>query len=365
MKKLTRTIILITVLGFSLGLGSSFAQAQSCSREFPNGSCPTGQRCQVLSMGADNLGEYGCVNDTNAPNCGNNSAPCPSGTQCVSSGGTFSCVRNTCSQPDPSNTAQSCSCAEIGGNFVWQCELRRSAEAEGYVCYDFNNGQCTNWVPKVPTGSGNLTYTPLEPLPGLENAQSGQGNFAELVGGIFRILINLGAFLAVVVLVLGGISYMFSEATVKKLVAKERIKAALWGLAILAASWLILNTINPQLISFREDLLSPAGTASGGQTQNNTSTIDTSVSIANFSGSTVDMCGTPTCELALRGQYITFDPRASGSTAVKNATEAFKTKCEVPHSDQLSLDDRMGVVQTFDGRLVNQPGRTGYVCVLE
>jgi hypothetical protein len=102
----------------------------------------------------------------------------------------------------------------------------------------------------------NLTYVPLEPLVGVN--QTGKARFGELIGGFFRILVNVGAFLAVVVFVAGGITYMVSDSTFNKLKGKDQIKAALMGLGILAAAWLILNTINPQLITFDRDLLSPA-----------------------------------------------------------------------------------------------------------
>ncbi len=102
----------------------------------------------------------------------------------------------------------------------------------------------------------NLSYVPLEPLVGVD--QSGEAPFGTLLAGFFRILINVGAFLAVVVLVIGGITYMVSESAVTKLVGRERVKAAFVGLLILGASWIILNTINPDLLSFDKGLLSPA-----------------------------------------------------------------------------------------------------------
>jgi len=114
--------------------------------------------------------------------------------------------------------------------------------------------------PECPPGTppGQLCYTPLEPLPGVEDAQSGTGNFRDLLQGFFRLLVNVGAFVAVTMLVIGGITYMISEATVTKFVAKEKIKAAFWGLAILAGAWLILNTINPQLLTFNINIVDPS-----------------------------------------------------------------------------------------------------------
>ncbi len=126
-----------------------------------------------------------------------------------------------------------------------------------------NQGQTTNTGSSnsqpggaAQRGSGNLTYVPLEPLPGVP--QGGDANFADLITGFFKLLVNLGAFIAVTMLVIGGITYMVSASTVTKFVAKEKIKAAFWGMAILAGAWLILNTINPQLLMFNKELVGPA-----------------------------------------------------------------------------------------------------------
>ncbi|HVY73085.1 MAG TPA: pilin [Candidatus Paceibacterota bacterium] len=97
------------------------------------------------------------------------------------------------------------------------------------------------------TVNGNLTYIPLEPLS--SDANQAPRNFCDLLSLIFRAFIYVGGMIAVLYLVLGGISYMISEVVDKRSKARERIKAAAWGLIILLASWLILNTINPQLIN--------------------------------------------------------------------------------------------------------------------
>ncbi len=98
---------------------------------------------------------------------------------------------------------------------------------------------------------GTCTYTPLEPLPtGDASAQNGK-NFPAFVSGLFRVLLSFGALFAVVMLVVAGIGYMLSESALDIDKAKDRAKAALWGLLLLAGSWLILNTINPDLLKFQ------------------------------------------------------------------------------------------------------------------
>jgi hypothetical protein len=106
--------------------------------------------------------------------------------------------------------------------------------------------------------NGECTYTPLEPLPVPEGAQSGR-DFGTFVSGIFRLLITFGGLFAVVMITVAGIGYMISESAVDIDKAKSRAKAALWGLVLLLGSWLILNTINPNILRF--DLLRTSTTS--------------------------------------------------------------------------------------------------------
>ncbi len=98
-----------------------------------------------------------------------------------------------------------------------------------------------------------MTYKPLEPIPGLENL-TGNLEFNQLLAGIFRILILFGGIIAVGAFVYAGVVYMVSEAIGTKVYAKQRIKAAFLGLLLLVGCWLILQTINPQLLIFNNGL---------------------------------------------------------------------------------------------------------------
>ncbi len=103
----------------------------------------------------------------------------------------------------------------------------------------------------VEQAPGQITYTPLEPLPCPNGPcdQSGT-NFPAFVSTIFKVLIGFGGLFAVVMIVIAGIGYMLSESALDISKAKSRAQAALWGLLLLAASWLILFTINPKLLTF-------------------------------------------------------------------------------------------------------------------
>ncbi|MBX4192173.1 pilin [Candidatus Parcubacteria bacterium] len=98
------------------------------------------------------------------------------------------------------------------------------------------------------TRQGNLSYCPLEPLYPMEQLDINSTNsFPRLIDTAFKILIALGALIAVVTMVIGGVMYMTTEVTHTKDAARHRMLSSVYGLVLLAASFLILNTINPQL----------------------------------------------------------------------------------------------------------------------
>ncbi len=116
----------------------------------------------------------------------------------------------------------------------------------------------------VADSSTNLGYVPLEPIPGVTSSDltSPQG-FSSLINAIFKILITGGALLAVLSLTIGGVQYMTSSSVGNKTQGLDRAKAAIYGMILIAAIYLILNTINPQLLNFAF-IVCPGGTASCG-----------------------------------------------------------------------------------------------------
>ena len=104
----------------------------------------------------------------------------------------------------------------------------------------------------VAAAQGGLEYTPLEPLKPC-TAQNCLNEYPDVVGYLntaYGALLTLGTLFAVVTFTIGGVVYMTSDAVGKKSAAIDRMKSALWGLLLLAASVLILRTINPNLITF-------------------------------------------------------------------------------------------------------------------
>lgn len=89
-------------------------------------------------------------------------------------------------------------------------------------------------------------YKLLAPIPGLKTAPN---NFGEYINIMLKIAIGFCAVLAVIMIVIGGISYMGSESIFGKTEAKSQITKAILGLLIALGSYAILNTINPDFLN--------------------------------------------------------------------------------------------------------------------
>ena len=103
------------------------------------------------------------------------------------------------------------------------------------------------------TADGTTKYTLLEPLPCI-GAGCKAGELMPTIDirtyfvYIFGIAIAIAVFLAVVVITFAGFKYMTEESITKKGAAKDMIWNAVLGLLGALGSWLILYTINPQLV---------------------------------------------------------------------------------------------------------------------
>jgi hypothetical protein len=80
---------------------------------------------------------------------------------------------------------------------------------------------------------------------------------AELVAYFFNLAVTVGSFIAVVMMVMAGIDYVMSQGNPAKIEdAKKRIQNTFFGVVVLMASLLILNTINPDLAVIKINELS-------------------------------------------------------------------------------------------------------------
>lgn len=110
------------------------------------------------------------------------------------------------------------------------------------------HAQTTPSTPPPSSPSKPLDYVPLisdSPL-SVEKTISAQG-LGELVKKYVKIAIQLAGMLAVIMIIVGGIQYVSTDSWSGKSDGKQRIQAALGGLALALASYIILNTINPAL----------------------------------------------------------------------------------------------------------------------
>lgn len=163
--------------------------------------------------------------------------------------------------------------------FVGIFNYTNNVEAAG-VCIDINTGpmpfttkeSCEaegwSWEESIDTdpASSEGSYNLLQPLPckaGEPSCEDGElktfdpegtSKLGEYLNLMINLFIGLCAVTAVVMIVIGGIEYSTSELVSNKEAAKERIQGAILGLMLALCSWLILNTINPDLLNTEIDI---------------------------------------------------------------------------------------------------------------
>lgn len=107
-----------------------------------------------------------------------------------------------------------------------------------------------NNTPAYSPDLGEMSYAYLAPLPGFtDGSVSRLGEFLRV---FFTILILVAGVLAFIMIVIGAITYLSSDAFSGKAEGKEMMLNAVLGLILALGSWLILNTINPNLASSLE-----------------------------------------------------------------------------------------------------------------
>lgn len=114
----------------------------------------------------------------------------------------------------------------------------------------------------VFAGTMDIEYTALAPLPlGEGGTELTKYTISTYLSGMFKLIIALGAAVAVVMGITGGIQYVASGISPSaRSGAKERITNAIIGLVIVLTSYLILNTIDPKLVAFNFQLPPIEGT---------------------------------------------------------------------------------------------------------
>ena len=90
----------------------------------------------------------------------------------------------------------------------------------------------------------NTNYEYVKPIETIN-----QGTFGTYLNNMFKLGIALCTALAVLMIIIGGIQYVSSDAWSKKTDGRERIIAAMFGLLIAFGSYALLQTINPNILN--------------------------------------------------------------------------------------------------------------------
>ncbi|HBL40001.1 TPA: hypothetical protein DDZ10_05060 [Candidatus Uhrbacteria bacterium] len=164
-----------------------------------------------------------------------------------------------------------------GNNFINadQCRAKCATVKETFLSCSFEGDRTsphTNlrcWDTKECHSSGGepSDKTPAECLPGFAHCFAkdepvklivalGEFGFVQGIGGyinaFYQWILGAAALFAVVMIMVGAIQYMMSGGSSSGVgEAKKRIFGALIGLVILLGAYVILNTVNPQLLSLR------------------------------------------------------------------------------------------------------------------
>ena len=178
-------------------------------------------------------------------------------------------------------------------------------------------------------------YVPLIDIPLL--TQAGDASFSGYINFLYSLSIGIAALLAVIKIIVAGVKYMFSDVITNKSAAKGEIKGALLGLLLILGAYLILNTINPQLVNGTPSFKAlppkpdvqkrPAPVAVVNNTTNNTTNnTDSSTTQAPGQTSTPKTPGAvatkcnPTITSSVSGIYTVFKQNLTGCSAADQVT---------------------------------------------
>lgn len=119
------------------------------------------------------------------------------------------------------------------------------------TCKQYDTLPTTPENENVPTqGTTETNYTLLAPLPGLTNFDTSQScELARYLNIAIKIILGICAVLAVIMMIYGGFQYMTSVIISEKKSARDSITNALFGLILALGAYLILYTINPNILN--------------------------------------------------------------------------------------------------------------------
>lgn len=179
--------------------------------------------------------------------------------------------RICCSKSEPgvigtaaceADSKQKCSVGENCGSYrdkVGECDTNSLGLTQS-CCREIDNPT----TPSSDTTTASLTYKTLENLPGFENEST---DFPTYLKNLYLLALWIVGICALFMLVIGGFLYLSSAGNTALIgSAKKTIAGALIGLVIALISWLLLNTINPDLTEITLTSLSSSGGGGSGNT---------------------------------------------------------------------------------------------------
>jgi hypothetical protein len=123
------------------------------------------------------------------------------------------------------------------------------------------------FLPNASFAADGFTYTPLEPIPGSEDA----AKLPEYITAIYKFALWAVGIAAMFMITIGGAMYLTSAGNTSALGnAKGVITDAIIGLVLALVAWFLLNLINPDILSGDLSIFSVVGgdapTIAGGGT---------------------------------------------------------------------------------------------------
>jgi hypothetical protein len=95
-----------------------------------------------------------------------------------------------------------------------------------------------------------LEYHALEPE-AFKSFGGSTNDLGSFLSQAFEFGLAIAAALSVIMIVWGGVEIMLSESLFSKEDGKKKINDAIWGLLLALVSYLILWTINPEILNFK------------------------------------------------------------------------------------------------------------------
>ena len=106
-------------------------------------------------------------------------------------------------------------------------------------------------LPLFAQDSGAVFVPLSKNLPRIITEPLQHASVQPLLNALLAVSISVAAILAVVMLAIGGFKYMTTDSVFQMQGAKEQMANAIIGLLIVLTSILLLQTINPDLVSMR------------------------------------------------------------------------------------------------------------------